>query len=103
MTLAVLILCGLIALELLVLLLTQNAPARTPGPSLVGRTVVVHTRQPDDQSVRGVLVGQHADRLVLREAVYLHGESSVEAAGLVHLPTMVVSTVQEIEPPTETG
>jgi hypothetical protein len=44
----------------------------TPGPSLVGKTVEVHTKRPDDQTIRGVLVAQHADRWGLTEAVYRH-------------------------------
>jgi hypothetical protein len=77
--------------------------ASLPGPSLVGRTVVVHTRRPDDQSVRGVLVAHHTDRLVLREAVYVHASGSQDAGGLIHVPLLGVSTVQEIEPPAESG
>jgi hypothetical protein len=39
-----------------------------PGPSMVGASLVVHTRKPDDQSVRGVVDAHYADRLVLRDA-----------------------------------
>lgn len=80
----------------------QHAAERAaPGPSLVGRTVVVHTRRPDDQSVRGVLVAHHADRLVLRDAVYLHATGTQAADGLVHIPLLTMSTMQEIQLPAE--
>lgn len=69
------------------------------GPPLAGRTVVVHTRRPDDQSLRGVLVAQHADRLTLRDVVYLHLSGEQEVGGMVHIPLGAVSFVQEIEAP----
>lgn len=72
-----------------------------PGPSLVGKTVVVNTRRPDDQSVRGVLVAQHADRLILRDAVFLHKTGSIDAGGFIHMPLLGISTVQEIVVPVE--
>jgi uncharacterized membrane protein len=69
-----------------------------PGPSLAGQTVVVHTRRPDDQSIRGILVAQHADRLILQEAVYLDPEGEVAAEGLIHIPVLAVSSMQELPP-----
>lgn len=72
-----------------------------PGPSLVGGTVVVHTKRPDDQSLRGILVGQHADRWILKDAVYLYPEGSVAAEGLVHVPVLSISSVQELPPAVE--
>lgn len=68
------------------------------GPSLAGRTIVVHTKKPDDQSVRGVLFAHHADRLVLREVVYLHAESATPLQGLVSFPMESVSFWQEVAP-----
>lgn len=65
-----------------------------PGPSLYGRSVVVSTRRPDDQSIRGVLVAQHSDRVTLREAIYLPGDKAID--GLVHVPVANVAFVQEI-------
>jgi len=67
-----------------------------PGPTLAGRTVVVNTPKPDDQSVRGVVVSHHADRITLREAEYLHASGAQPAAGLVHLP-LPVSSIQEVD------
>ena len=68
-----------------------------PGPSLVAKTVVIHTKRPDDQSIRGVLVAQHADRFTLREAIYLHSGGEQEVGGLVHVPIEAVAFLQEIE------
>ena len=69
----------------------------SPAPSLAGRTVVIHTRRPDDQSIRGVLVAQHADRWTLREAVYLGGSSEHSVAGLTHVPVANIAWAQEVE------
>ena len=59
-------------------------------------TVVVHTRRPDDQSIRGVLLGDYADRVVLRDAIYLYASGEQAAAGLVHIPRATISTMQEL-------
>jgi hypothetical protein len=71
-----------------------------PAPSLVKRTVVVHTRRPDDQSIRGVVVAQHADRLILKEAAYLHGAGSdpdnQPILGLAQIPFTSISWMQEV-------
>jgi hypothetical protein len=70
-----------------------------PGPTLTGKTLVIHTKKPDDQSIRGVLQAQHADRVTLREAVYLHkGGTSPVMGGLVHIPLSAISWMQEIDP-----
>lgn len=68
-----------------------------PAPSLVKRTVVVHTRRPDDQTIRGVLVAQHADRLILKEAVYMYGSGNQPIAGLAHIPVGSISWMQEVD------
>lgn len=70
-----------------------------PGPSLVARTVVVHTRKPDDQTIRGILTARHADRITLAEAAYLHGRNEQALGGIVHVPVDNVAWIQEIEPP----
>jgi hypothetical protein len=72
----------------------SEAPA--PGPSLVGKTVVVNTRQPDDQTIRGVVYGHYADRITLRDAVYVTGVGEQAAPGLEHIPVGNVSAMQEI-------
>lgn len=74
-----------------------------PAPSLRGRTVVVHTRRPDDQSLRGVLVAEHADRLTLRDVVYLHATGDRETGGLVHVPLASISWMQELASTVEAG
>jgi hypothetical protein len=74
-----------------------RASSLAPGPSLVGKTVVINTRKPDDQTIRGVLHGQHADRWTLREAVYVPVAASSRPTNLVHVPTANIAFVQEIE------
>lgn len=60
---------------------------------MVGRTVVVNTRS--GESLRGVLVADHADRVSLRDAVYLRAGAEVAIDGLAHVPRGSVSWVQE--------
>lgn len=74
---------------------TAYAEARAPGPLLVGKTVVVHTRKPDDQSVQGVVVGDYPDKVVLRDAVYFRSGGGVqEAGGAIEVLRHHISTVQ---------
>lgn len=97
-----LILAALVALAAIFALAVLTAQSRAmPGPSMAGKTVVVNTRRPDDQTFRGVVVGDHADRLILREAVVLHSGGGTDLAGLVHLDRIGISTVVEIEPALE--
>lgn len=68
------------------------------GPSLAGKSLVVHTRKPDDQSIRGVVAAHYTDRLVLRDAQYLSPSGDHQAAGgLVDVLLINVSTWQEIQ------
>lgn len=80
---AVLALAGLLAGRLL------------PGPPLRGRTVTVNTRRPDDQTIKGVLVSQHADRLTLMDAVYVTPAGEQPIGGQVHIPTGAVAWLQD--------
>lgn len=41
------------------------------APSRVRHRVTVHTKQPDDQTLFGVVVGDYTDRLVLEDAEYV--------------------------------
>jgi uncharacterized protein YlxW (UPF0749 family) len=41
------------------------------GPSRVGMRVTIHTKQPDDQSLHGVVMGDYTDRICLEDASYL--------------------------------
>lgn len=45
--------------------------ARDRGPSRVGHRVTVHTKQPDDQTIFGVVVGDYTDRIALEDAEYV--------------------------------
>ncbi len=99
MTLALIVLAAALAFVVVVLAGVAVRSRLAPGPVLTGRTLVVHTRRPDDQTLRGVLHGQYADRLTLRDAVYVHPSGEQPAGGLVHVPLANVSWVQEIEPP----
>lgn len=70
------------------------------APSLVAQTVVIQTR--DDQTIRGVLVAEHVDRLYLEQAVYVESpkqQSSI--GGLTIVPRANVAWMQ-IPPATAT-
>lgn len=52
-----------------------------PAPTIVGRTVVIVTK--DDETIRGVMVAEHSDQLHLRDAVYVsQGEGTRAIGGL---------------------
>lgn len=92
---AVVLLAAIVALLAVLLALTLRRPGQ-PKP-LAGRTVVVNTRRPDDQAVRGVLVAEHADRVTLAGAVYLDGAHGRPVDGLVHIPVATIAFIQQIE------
>lgn len=87
---------SLAALATVVGLVAVAVRARlVPGPTLVASTVVIHTQ--DGRSIRGILVAEHADRLTLREAFYLHESGAQDAGGLVHVPRDNVAFLQELQ------
>jgi hypothetical protein len=96
MTLALIALVVLLGAAIGALAFVALRSQLAPGPSLLSKTVVVHTR--DEQSIRGALYAQHADRVTLREAIYLHGEDRQPVEGLVHVPVTSISWMQEILP-----
>lgn len=81
-TLQLLIVCvaGIIALALIA------GTAAGAGRNTIkrGQPVTVHTKQPDDQTLHGVLMDEHSDRLVLQAARY------VTSAGDQPIPDTVV-------------
>jgi len=96
-----LLLAAVIALGLLALFsmvaLAALASQRRGGRPLRGRTVVVHTRQPDDRSIRGVMVVDARDGLVLEDARYLQaGGQNIDLEGRVHVPAEAVAFIQEL-------
>lgn len=96
MTVAILILAAA-ALALAGLIAFSGRTPR-PGPILSGRTVTVYTRRPDDQTIRGVLVAHHSDRLTLAQAVYVvpgDGAPDVPIDGAVHVLASNIAFVQE--------
>lgn len=70
---------------------------RSTGPVLKGKTVVIHTKKPDDRTIRGILVGQYADRWTLRDAIaVVEGGREVALGGVEHVPVENIAFVQEI-------
>lgn len=93
MVVAVVILGALLILALLAL-----ARQRILGPSLVKKTVVVHTK--DERTIRGVLHGRYADRWVLMDAVVMTTAASEQPlGGLQHVPVANIAFAQQLEPP----
>lgn len=75
------------------------AEARAPGPLLVGKRVVVHTKRPDAQSVRGVVHGDYPDKLVLAEASYYREAGGEQVAqGTIEVDRKDISTTQVLRP-----
>jgi hypothetical protein len=86
------------AVAVAALVLTVRSIGRADA-SLIGETIVVHTRHPDDRSIRGVVVGWYADRIVLRGAAeLLSADSRAAIPDLAEIPRGAVSWWQRIEP-----
>lgn len=67
------------------------------GNGLIGRTLVVHTRKPDDQSIRGTVHAFDVQLVVLREAMYLNADGKHQpAGGIVTIPRANISNWQEL-------
>lgn len=68
----------------------------TPGPSRHGQTVTVNTRRPDDQTLRGVVLAEHADRVILGDAAVVTGGGLQPVpGGVLSVPTANVAWTQE--------
>jgi hypothetical protein len=77
---------------------------RPENDILRGHRVTVHTRQPDDQTLHGVLVRETADRLVLADAAYVtpHGKDPIPGETAVVFKSNV-SWLQEHGDPRKEG
>src|SRR5688500_11922330 len=92
-------------LHLLIVCLTVVAVARSfaggrarrneaeAPPPRTGCRVTVHTKQPDDQTIFGVLVGDYAARLVLEDAEYVTVHGAQPLPGAQHFATADVAWV----------
>jgi hypothetical protein len=92
----------LIAAVVLAAATTVLVMTAMPGcsrPRLTGATVVVNTV--GATSLRGVVHGEHADRLVLRDATVLvvGADAEVPAGGSLHVFRDRIDFVQRLEPP----
>lgn len=64
-----------------VLALRQHGTA----PKRIGYRVTVHTKQPDDQTIFGVLTGDYKDRIVLEDAEYVTSTGAKPLPGKQHI------------------
>ena len=70
-----------------------------PGPRLTGRTVVIEREGRDAVNIRGVLIGQHADRWTIAEAQAIGPDGDVPLEhSTLHIPARVVLSVSEVKP-----
>lgn len=78
---------SIVCLTGIVLALVVRAPLHRSArraPSRRGYRVTVHTKQPDDKTFYGVLVGDYRDRLVLEDAEYVTPAGSERIPGRQH-------------------
>jgi hypothetical protein len=62
-------------------------------PPRVGHRVTVHTKQPDDQTLFGVLVGDYEDRIVLEDAEYITALGPNPMPGQQHIATADIAWI----------
>lgn len=100
MTLVLIFMSGsmLVLLSILCVLVAMRGTRRLDGPSLVGKTVLISTSD-TDQTFRGVVLAEHADRVTLQQAFAVTPIGETAVGGLVHLPRAKFDAVQQIEPP----
>lgn len=85
-----------------------EAAAPRLAPSRLGHRVTVHTRQPDDQTIFGVVAGDYTDRIVLEDAEYvlstggsaLPGRQDIEKAHIAWIDVHAHVTVPDQAPET---
>lgn len=65
------------------------------GPPL-HHEVVVHTRRPDDQTIRGVLIRRNRRWVKLEAAAYIDGETKIDLNGEVLIRTENIAFIQAL-------
>jgi hypothetical protein len=63
------------------------------GPSRVGQRVTVHTKQPDDQTLFGVVVGDYIDRIALDDAEYVTAKGARPLPGRQDIATTDIAWI----------
>jgi hypothetical protein len=66
-----------------------------PGPVTTGYPVTVNTKRPDDQTLHGVLVREHPDRLELEDAVWVQPHERTPIPGTVRISKGNISWRQD--------
>lgn len=69
--------------------------AARPGLSRLGHRVTVHTKQPDDQTIFGVVVGDYTDRIVLEDAEYVTQAGGKPMPGRPHVDTRDIAWIDD--------
>lgn len=98
MTLALCLLAAVALAAVIVLGAIAGRSSLTTGPSVRGETIAAHTRGPEPETIRGVVVAHHADRLILRDAVLELGQDArAPIPGLAEIPTASLSWWQRVD------
>jgi hypothetical protein len=63
------------------------------APSRVGSRVTVHTKQPDDQTIFGVLAGDYVDRVSLEDAEYVTADGARPLSGRQDIATADIAWI----------
>jgi len=71
----------------------RRASDELPPPPRVGRRVTVHTKQPDDQTIFGVLAGDYSDRVSLEHAQLVTKDGTHALPGRQDIATRDVSWI----------
>lgn len=89
----------IVCVTVLLIILFAPRPARaTPAaevtaPSRVGQRATIHTKQPDDQTIFGVITGDYADRIVLEDAELIHSGGMQPLPGKQHIAVRDISWI----------
>lgn len=65
------------------------------GPSRVGHRVTLHTKQPDDQTIFGVVAAEYTDRIVLQDAEYVTPSGATPLPGRPQVATADIAWVDD--------
>jgi hypothetical protein len=71
----------------------SGAAEKAAPPPRVGHRVTVHTKQPDDQTIFGVLVGDYPDRISLEHAEYVTPTGGKPIAGRQDIATRDIAWI----------
>jgi hypothetical protein len=72
---------------------TIRTPPAGSAPSRIGHRVTVHTKQPDERTLFGVLAGDYTDRITLEDAEYVTTSGATPLPGTQHVATRDIAWI----------